>query len=320
MLKIVRVLMPAVLLAAFGLAHSQAYPTKPVRIIIPVSPGSSPDIVARMLADRLTRGLGQQFLPENNTAGAGLVAAQQAARATPDGYVLFIGASSALASNPHMFKSLPYDPIKDFTPIANLAEVAFAMAVNPEVPVKTIGEWIAYAKARPGKLSFAADAGIAGIVGAWFNKTAGIDVLHVSYKILAPQFQDTVSGRVQMIVVPLAPIESFVKSGKLRVLGVSSSKRGPGMENIPSIAETLPGFQVTGWFLLAGPTGTPAAVVRRLNHETELFLKDPEVLERFRAFGFTASGAGTPESLREFVRAELERWGRITKEVGIKPQ
>lgn len=315
--------LPAIVLFCLlsGAAIGQAYPLKSVRFIVPNGAGSSPDVVARLVAERLSRRLGQQFLVENNIAGAGLVGAQQAAKAAPDGYTLFMGSASAMASNLVMFKSLPYDPTRDFVPVAGLVDNGpYVLAVHPDVPVKTFSEWVALAKARPGKLSFAADAGLAGIVGKWLNKTAGIDVVHVPYKAIPPSIQDTAGGRVEMILISPIAIAPFTSSGKLRTIAITSAKRFPGMENIPTIAETLPGFQIGGWFLLAAPAGTPGDIVQRLNHEVDVYLKEPEIIERLRNFGFSTSGAGTPQSLQEFIRSEQARWVQIAREVGVEPQ
>ncbi|OFZ96686.1 MAG: hypothetical protein A3H35_05000 [Betaproteobacteria bacterium RIFCSPLOWO2_02_FULL_62_17] len=304
-----------------GAAAAQTYPVKSVRFIVPNGAGSSPDVVARLVAERLSRRLGQQFLVENNIAGAGLVGAQLAAKAPPDGYTLFMGSASAMASNLVMFKSLPYDPRKDFVPVAGLVDNGpYVLAVHPDVPVKSFGEWVALAKSRPGKLSFAADAGLAGIIGRWLNKTAGIDVVHVPYKAIPPSVQDTAGGRVEMILISPIAIAPFTSSGKLRIIAITSGKRFPGMESIPTIAETLPGFQIGGWFLLAAPTGTPGEITQRLNREVDTYLKEPEIIERLRNFGFSTSGAGTLQSLQEFIRSERARWVRIAKEVGVEPQ
>lgn len=304
-----------------GTALPQAYPNKSVRFIVPNGAGSQPDIVARMVAERLAKRLGQPFIVENNIAGAGLVGAQQAAKSPPDGYTLFMGSASAMASNLVMFKSLPYDPNKDFVPVAGLVDNGpYALAVHPDVPVKNFTEWVALAKSRPGKLSFAADAGLAGIIGKWLNHTAGIEVTHIPYKVIATSIQDTAGGRIEMILISPVAIAPFTSSGKLRTIALTAGKRFPGMENIPVVAETLPGFQIGGWFLLAAPAGLPADIAQRLNREVDLFLKEPEVLDKFRGFGFTTAGAGTTQSLQEFMRTEQTRWVRIAKEVGVEPQ
>ena len=316
-----KLLIPGLVLAFCGAALGQSYPAKSVKLIVPNGAGSSPDVVARLVAERLSRRLGQQFIVENNIAGAGLVGAQQAAKSPPDGYTLFMGSASAMASNPVMFKSLPYDPVKDFVPVAGLVDNGpYVLAVHPDVPAKNFVEWVALAKARPGKLSFAADAGLAGIIGKWLNKTAGIDVVHVPYKAIPPSIQDTAGGRVEMILISPVAIAPFTSSGKLRTIAITSGKRFPGMENIPTVAETLPGFQIGGWFLLAAPAGTPPDITQKLNREVDAYLKEPEILDRLRGFGFATSGAGTPQSLQEFIRTEQARWVQIARETGVEPQ
>jgi tripartite-type tricarboxylate transporter receptor subunit TctC len=320
-MRILKILAAGMLTAFCGAALPQTYPTKSVRMIVPNGAGSQPDVVARMMAERLSKRLGQQFIVENNIAGAGLVGAAQAAKSPPDGYTLFVGSASAMASNPVMFKTLPYDPVKDFVPVAGMVDNGpYVLAVHPDVPVKNFNDWVAYAKSRPGKLSFAADAGLAGIIGKWLNHTAGIDVTHIPYKVIATSAQDTAGGRIEMILISPVAIAPFTSSGKLRIIGITSGKRFPGMESIPTVAETFPGFQIGGWFVLMAPTGTPPDITQRLNREVDFFLKEPEVLERFRTFGFTTGGAGTPQSLQEFIRTEQARWVRIAKEVGIEPQ
>jgi tripartite-type tricarboxylate transporter receptor subunit TctC len=315
-----KILLAVVLSFVCAQAQSQGWPAKPVKIIVPNAPGTAPDVAARMLSDKLSRSLGQAFPVENNTAGSGIVASQQVARATPDGYTLFQGSSSSLVSNPYVFKSVGYDTLKDFMLLGHIAETPFMMAVHPDVPAKTVAEWIALAKSQPGKLSYAADAGVAAIVGKWFNKTAGIDTVHVPYKQLAPSVQDTVGGRTQMIIVSAQALAAMIKAGKLRPIALTSAQRYPSTPDLPTVAETLPGFAVGGWFSLAAPSGLPVPIAQRLNDEVHQFLKEPAVIERYRAFGFENQGAGTLASLRDFLRAELEKWGRITREAGIEPQ
>ncbi len=316
-----RVLAALFLAAVCGQAAAQVWPSKPIRMIVPNGPGASPDLFTRLWADRLSKTLGQQVVVENNIAGTGIVGAQQVARSAPDGYTLFLGTVVVLVTNPLLYKSLPYDPVRDFTPIAKLVENGpYVVAVHPDVPVKTFPELIKLAKSQPGKLSFAADAGLAGIAGRWLTKLTGIDMVHIPYKQIPPSLQDAVAGRVPVIIISLAAADGFVKAGKLRVIGVSSAGRFPGMENVPAIAETVPGFQVGGWFTIVGPTGLPADIVSRLNRETDDFLKLPEVRERLRAYAFISPGAGTPESTAQFIRTERARWTRIAREVGVTPQ
>ena len=321
MSQAIRVLFWLAAIALIGHASAQTWPAKPVKFIVPNAAGSVPDVIARMLGDRLSLALGRQFVVENNTAGAGLVAAQVAGRSAPDGYTFFLGTIVSLATNQYMFKSLPYDPERDFTPVAMLYDSgAFAIAVHPDVAAGSLSELIALAKAQPGKLSYAADRGLASIVGEWLNKVVGTQIVLVPYKAVAQSLQDTVAGRTQMIIISTAAVDSLRRAGKLRVLAVSSINRFPGLKDIPTISETVPGFHAAGWSSLVAPTGTPAEILQRLNRETDRFLKEPEVIERLLGFGLTTSGAGTPQSVAEFVRNERERWGRIMKEVGVQPE
>jgi tripartite-type tricarboxylate transporter receptor subunit TctC len=311
----------ALVFGAVDVARAQNWPAKPVRLIVPNAPGSSPDLLSRMWADKLTRALGHQVVVENNIAGSGLVAAQTAARAAPDGYTFFLATVVTHATNPFMYKSLPYDPVRDFSPVAILMDDGpFIVAVNPAVPAANFAEFLALAKSRPGKLSFAADAGIAGIAGRWLFKVAGAEVVHVPYKQIAPSLQDVVGGRIEAIIISLAAADAFVKSGKLRLIGVTSSRRFPGVEHVPAITETVPEVQFGGWFTIAAPAGTPVDIIQRVNRETAEFLKQPEVDARIRSFGWFSNGAGTPQSTAEFIRGEREKWGRIIREVGIQPE
>ena len=316
-----RMLLTAAFLLGLTQLQAQDWPVKPVRIIVPNSTGSRPDTISRLLADRLSRGLGRQVLIENNVAGGGLVGAQTAARSAADGYTFFMGAVDTLATHSFFYQSLPYDPIRDFTPVAMVTDnMAYVIGVHVDVPATTLGELIALAKKQPNKMSFAADVGSAYVIGAWFNRLAQIDTLHIPYKSVAQSTQDLVAGRVDMIVIGLASILPAIKTGKVRLLAITSQKRFPGMEDVPTAAETLPGFHAYAWLTLAAPTGTRADIVQRLNRETDQVLRQPEIVERLRSFGATTSGAGTPQSIAEFIRVERERWGKVIKEAGIKPQ
>lgn len=300
-------------------ASSQSYPAKPVRFIVPNSVGTSPDIFSRLLADRLTQVLGQQVIVENISVG--LVGAERAAKSAPDGYTLFLGSIVALATNLYNFKSIPYDPARDFAPIAMLVDDApYGFGVNASVAAGSFAELIALAKANPGKLTLAADFGLAGIAARWFIKASGIDVVYVPYKEVSQQLQDLVAGRSDFTILSIVSMGPFVKSGKLRVVASTGIKRFPGMEEIPVARELVPGFQVGGWFALTVPSATPAPIVERLNRENNQFVKLPDIQQRLNATGFVAAGEATPRETAEFARVERERWARIFKEVGIQAQ
>ena len=309
-----------IMLAAAS-AGAQTWPAKAVKVIVPNAPGSTPDVVARLATDRIAKALGISFVVENNTAGAGLVAAQTAARAAPDGYTLFVGTITSFAINPHLFKSLPYRPEQDFVGAALIYDgSAQVVAGHPDLPAKSLAELFAMAKSEPGRLAYGADRGLASIVGEWTKKTAGVDITLIPYKVPSQSLSDTAAGRTQMIIISIPLIDSMLKAGRLRVLAVSSPRRFPGLPDIPTIAETLPGVHASGWSALVAPAGTPVEILQRFNRATAQVVKDPEYTQRLLGFGLTADSAGTLESIAELFRSERERWGKIIREAGIKPE
>jgi tripartite-type tricarboxylate transporter receptor subunit TctC len=304
-------------------AFAQQWPTKAIRLICSTSPGQAPDIVARLFAERVSHTLGQQMYVENLPAASGLLGAQTAARAAPDGYTFFLGPATVMALNMHTFKSLPYDPVRDFTPVGIVNDSGpYVFAVNPAVPAKNLGELIAYAKANPGKLTYGvATSGAFGpLIGQLFAKRAGIEIVQVPYSVNAQAIADTVAGTIQMMLAATPSIEGNLRSGKLRALAVTSARRVPGHDDIPAASETLPGFDIDGWFVVVAPTGTPPDIVTRLNREIKAFDKDPEVLARFATLGMGISHALSPQATGDFIHGEQERWGKIVQELDIKPQ
>jgi len=309
---------------AFGQTSStQPWPTRPIKLIVPSGPGLGADVLARLMSERVSRQLGQQMFVENISGAAGMVGAQAAARAAPDGYTLYFGLAGALSSNLFLFKSVPYDPVRDFTPVAMVSESGpFVISVQSDLPFKTLPDLIAHAKANPGKLSYGIDAssGYQAIVGQLLTKRAGIDMVQVPYRSTAQVVQDTVSGVNSLMISAVAAVEGAVQSGKLRRLAITSGQRFPGLEELPTVAETLPGYRVDGWLAVVAPTGTPEPIVARLNHEIDVFIKDPETQQRLRVMGFATKSAGTPESIRTFIRSEIDTWGALAKELNIQPQ
>lgn len=322
----------AVLCGALGLVlamlgvesvRAQAWPVKPVRVILAIGAGSAVDISARLICERLSRALGQQFVVDNVPGASGILGAQAAARAAPDGYTVFYGAASHLVSNAFTFKSIPYDPVRDFAPIAIIADSGpFTVSVHPDVPANSLAELIAHVKSNAGRLSYAVDvsSGYSIIVARWLTRAAGLQIEEVSYKTVTQSVQDTVAGRTQVLVSSITAADAFVRSGKLRRLAVSSVRRFPTLTDLPTIAETVPGLQLEGWFVLVAPTGTPAPIIERLNRELAVILKEPEIVQRLLSIGLATTGAGTPQQAGEFMRAERERWTRIVKEAGLEPQ
>lgn len=305
-----------------GCAFAQDWPVRPLKFIISQPPGTSPDITARFLADRLSRLLGQPVVVENRPGGQNVIGAQAAARSPADGYTYFFATTAAIVTNPLTFRALPYDPERDFTPVAMIAKSPMVIAVNPAVGAKSLAELVALDKAQPGRLAAANEGAktFSGMMSQMLNKTAGIALLQVPYTGVAPAIQDTIAGRTQVVLVSSAALLPFLKRGDLRALAVSSGKRVRGLEEVPTLAETYPGFEYAGWFALLAPAGTPAAIVQRVNREMERVLADPDIAKRLYDLGLVNEGAGTPESLNEFLRAERDRWARLVKNIGLQPE
>ncbi len=305
-----------------GAVFAQEWPARPVKFIVSQAPGTSPDITARYLADRLSRLWNHQVVVENRPGGQNVPGAQAAARSAPDGYTFFYATTAAIVANPYTFKALPYDPVRDFVPVAMIAKSPMVVAVNPSVPAKSLAELIALDKAQPGKLA-AANEGpktFSGMMSRMLNQTAGMQLLQVPYNGVSPAIQDTIAARTQVVLVSSAAMLPFIKRGELRPLAVSAGKRVRGLEEVPTLSETYPGFEYVGWFALLAPTGTPPGVIQRANRDMDRVLTDPEVAQRLFDLGLVNEGAGTPESLHEFLRAERERWGKLVKEIGLQPE
>jgi tripartite-type tricarboxylate transporter receptor subunit TctC len=305
-------------------AQAQSWPAKPVKMVVSTGPGLATDTVARLLAERLSRAATQQFVVENMAGAGGIIAAQSVARSAPDGYTILFTGGGTLVTNLFAFKSLPYDPARDFAPVALITESGgFVVSVNPSLPARSFAEFVSVAKARPGQLSYAVDTSniYAVILGKLINKTAGVDLAEIPYKSTPQALQDTVAGRTQVIISAVAPTEPFVRSGKLRRIAISSAKRNPTLPDLPTLAETTPTLQVDGGgFSVVAPAGTPAEVVQRLNRLIAATLKDPDFGRRLLSLGQVAASGASAEAVAEYLRGERERWGRVFDDLGIAPQ
>jgi len=312
----------AALLALASQAFAQDWPVRAVRLYVSQAPGTSPDITARYLADRLAKLWGQGVVVENRAGGQNIPGAQAAARAAPDGYSFFYATTAAIVSNPVTFKALPYDPVRDFAPVAMIAKSPMVVAANPSIAAKTLAELVALDKAAPGRLAAANEGArtFSGMMGQLLNQTTGMRLLQVPYNGVAPAIQDTIAGRTQVVLVSSAALLPFLKRGELRPLAVSAGKRVRGLEDVPTLAEAYPGFEYVGWFALFAPTGTPAAIVQKANRDVDRVLNDPEVAQRLFDLGLVNEGAGTPEQLNEFLRAERTRWAKLASDIGLQPE
>ena len=300
-------------------AVAQTYPAKPIRILIAQAPGSATDNVSRILSGKLGEQLGQQFVIEARPGAGGAIGTEAAARAPADGYTLFMANNSTHGSNPAVYRKLPYDAIKDFAPIIFIASTPYVLTVHPSLPVKSVKELIAFAKKRPGELNYgsAGNGSTHHLSGELLNTMAGIKLVHVPYKGTTPALTGLLSGEVSAMFFTVVGIQPHAKTGKARALAVTTPIRASLMPELPTMAEAgLKGFEVTSWFGLLAPAGTPAAIVSRLNAETAKAMALPEVTGALRKLGFDAMG-GTPEQFAGHIRSEVERFTRLVKATGI---
>ena len=304
-------------------ASAQTWPSRPIRLIVPTGPGAATDIMARLLADAVSRSLGQSLVVENMPGASGILAHQTVARAAPDGYTILFTNTSGMAINLISFKQLPYDPTRDFTAVAMVCSQGPQMlSVNAELPIRTLPELMAYARANRGKLSMAYDttAGAAAYAAKLFNKRADLDLVEVSYRSVAQMIQDVASGVNQVMMSSVAAAQSMVDAGKVRRVAITSTTRFRGLPDLPAINETLPGVVVDGFFAVVAPAGTPPDIVARLNREIGEYLKGSEIQQRLISFGLATEGAGTPDSTAQFIREEQGHWRAVAKELNVQPQ
>jgi len=317
------------LLFALGLATAfvaapvaaQDYPTKPVTLVVPFAPGGSSDVISRFVGNKLTELWKQQVIVENKAGGAGQIAMSQVARAAPDGYTLVLGHIGTLAVNPAMFDKLSYDYKKEFLPVAMLAIVPSAIAVNPNLPIKDIKDLLAYAKANPGKLNYgSAGNGSAGhLAMEYFKDTTKLEAQHVPYKGTGPMLTDLLAGQTQLAYNGILPLVPHAKSGKLRIIAVGSPKRLPLMPEVPTVQEQgFADFETSQWYGILAPAGTPPAIVAKLNADINKVLTDPDIVKRLNDDGAVA-GSGSPAEFGKYIDAEEKRWGPVVKKAGIKP-
>jgi tripartite-type tricarboxylate transporter receptor subunit TctC len=310
-------------IAADASAQAPTWPTRPVRLIVPTGPGLGTDIMARLLAEGVSRALGQQVYVENMPGASGITGAQAAARAAPDGYTLFFANASTFTSNMFMLKSIGYDPTRDFTAVAMVSNRGpFVVSVNPDLPVTSLPELIAYGKAHPDKLSYGVDAtsGYGVVVGRLLNKRGAIGMVEVPYRTTSQLLQETATGTTQVMISSFGAVVGFAQAGKVRRIAISSAHRFPSAPDLPTIAETLPGFDIDGWLVVVAPAGTPADIVALLNQEIGRFLQKPEIQQRLLALGLAITGTDTPQTTDEFIRHEQAQWRSLAHELHLQPE
>ena len=316
--------LPILLLSAViasGAATAQTWPTRPIRLVTAFATGSAPDVVCRLMADRLSRELGDQVIVDNRPGGSSIIAAQAVAHAPADGYTFFFATTAPLVTNQLTFKSLPYSA-RDFMPVAMIGKNPFLVLVSPELPVKTIPELVAYEKSHSGELSFASDGprNFSGMIGAWLNKVSGMHMLQVPYANMPVGIRDTIAGRTQVTILAFAAAQGFMKSGQLRAIAKTGPEKIPGFEPMATVEQTYPGFEFGGWFAVVAPAGTPDDVVLQMNQGIGKVLLDPEVVQKLDDIGVTTGGADTPQTLGEFIGAENDHWEKIVHEIGLLPE
>jgi tripartite-type tricarboxylate transporter receptor subunit TctC len=310
------VALAACLVLVTGGAAAQSYPQSPIRLVVPFAPGGGADLMARILADPLGKRLGQPIVIENKPGGGATLGADLVAKSAPDGYTLLWTTPGPQITNPYLMPKLPYNPFGDFTPVATVVTAVNVLVVTPSLPVKSVTELIAYAKANPGKLNFSS-AGVGAsshLSGELFKLMAGIEIVHVPYRGSGPSLQDLLAGNVQMAIDTVAVLLPHIQSGGVRALGVATLARNPTLPDLPPIAETLPGFDGSSINYINGPAGMPQPIVERLNREINAVLSDPEVAKRMEAAGFTPIIESRPALVKR-IADEQEKWKKVIERI-----
>ncbi len=307
------------LVAASAAAWAQPYPSRPVKLIVPFPAGSATDQIARVLGNELQAALGQPFVVDNKPGAQGTIAAEGVAKSSPDGYTLMVTTNTPQAAAPALFKQLRYDPLRDFAPVARLGTISFMLMVKADFPAKTFKEFLAYAKANPGKLSGGYGSAGSQVSQAMMRSMAKIEFADVPYKGLPQAITDVLGGSISFTFADLANALAQQKGGKLLGLAVTSEKRSPLSPGVPAIAEELHGYELIAWFALMAPAGTPKEIVSQLHDATAKALAKPDIVARFGTLG-TDVGLMNPSQLEAFIRSEIAKWGRMAKEAGIQPQ
>lgn len=308
------------LFASNASAEGAPYPNRSITLVLPFAAGSGTDSTTRLISAELGKALGVGIVIENKAGGNGTIAASYVARAAPDGYTLFVTTNTTHSANPSLLKTLNYDPIKDFTPVARTGDLPFMLVLNPEVPAKNVAELIAYAKANPGKLTYGSGSSSSQVSGATFARRAGIDLQHIPYKSSPPVLNDLMAGRLTMMFVDVPTGRPFVDAKTLRALAVTTKSRSPLAPELPSMEEAgVPDFDITSWQAYFGPANLPPEIVSKLNSELRKIVENPQMKTKLATMGMDAF-SGTPKELETFVGDQLVLWTRLIKDAGIQPQ
>lgn len=315
--RLLRVCALGLALATPALSQA-AWPEKPITLIVPWAAGGSTDILARVLSEGLTQSLGQPVIVENRSGASGNIGTTFVARAKPDGYTLLVGSMSTHTMNQALYSNMPFDGVKDFTPIAELALVTNTMVVHPSVPAKNVKEFIAYVKERPDTVAYASagQGSTNHLSAALFEKAAGVKMMHIPYRGGAPAVLDTVAGRTQVLFSAGTQTLPHVRTGKLTLLGVTEEKRSPLLPEVPTVGETLPGYELSVWYGAFGPAGMPPELTARLNREINLILKRPDVIKKMGDMGVLLTET-TPEQFGQILARDADKYGKLIKELGI---
>ena len=310
------------LVAGAASGADQSYPNRPIRFVVPFAPGGSTDTLARTLGQKLSEAMGQQLVVDNRSGASGNIGTETVARAAPDGYTILLGYIANLAIGPSLYEKLPFDPVRDFAPITQLAASPNIFVAHPSVPAKSFKEFVAHAKANPNKVNFAsaAVASPGHLAGELLNAAAGIQMQHVPYKGSGQAVIDLLAGNVQVMFSGMSSVMPHIKAGKLRPLAVTGAKRSPAVPELPTIAESgFPRFEATAWYGVLAPAGTPRPIITRLHGEIVKALGLPDVRERLNNVGFEIVGS-TPEEFGAYIKSEITKWAKVVKASGVKPE
>ena len=314
---------PAIALVALlaSSASAQSFPSKPVHIVVAFPPGGGTDIVARLIGPRLAEAWGQQVIVDNRAGASGTIGTEFAARSAADGSTLFMGTLGNLAVNQHLYPKMAVDPLRDFAPVTQVVAVHFVMVANPSLPARSVAELIALARSQPGKINYSSSGpgGAPHLAGELLKSMAKVDIVHIPYKGSAPSFQDLLGGRVSFTCDSLVQALPYIRDGRLVALAVLGASRTPLLPGVPTVGETLPGYELTNWFGLVAPAATPGATIAKIHADVAKVLKDPAISEKLSAMGATAIG-NAPEQFRAVMRADSEKWGRLIREAQIKAE